>query len=116
MPKLKDGKLVNTHADLQKYAEGVALAMGKKYYHIPNYNVKCIGPKRFIHSKGKKENNGFVDLLVVGKRYSLYLELKTGNDKLRSEQREFRDYCLQYGHHWIEARDEESILREISAC
>ncbi|MHB8871645.1 MAG: VRR-NUC domain-containing protein [Candidatus Doudnabacteria bacterium] len=74
-------------------------------------NGGVFDPTKKIFRKNPKQKKGVPDICGISKHgYGLYIEVKTGKDKLSEEQKEFAKSVAARGGIWIVARSIDNVI------
>jgi len=101
----------NQHEDeIQKAAADflrIALPPPLRFMHIPNGGSRHHAEAAKLKGMGVQE--GAADILILGWRTFIWIEMKSANGRLRPAQRDWRDWCIGIGAPWFLCRSVEDV-------
>lgn len=92
--------------DAAKYLE-LALPPPLRFMHIPNGGHRTQAEAGIFKAMGQKP--GAADLLILGWRSFIWLELKSPKGRLSEDQKGWRDWCASIGAPWFLIRSLEDL-------
>ncbi len=91
----------------------IALPSPLRAMHIPNGGSRNEFEAGKLKAMGVKA--GAADILILGWRVFIWIELKSRTGKLRTEQAEWRDWCVAIGAPWFLCRSVEDVAEALES-
>lgn len=102
--------------EIQKAAAAfleIALPPPLRFLHIPNGGTRDYGEAAKLKAMGVKA--GAADIMILGWRTFIWIEMKSRTGRLRPEQKEWRDWCHSIGAPWFLCRSVSDVAEALAS-